>query len=380
MSKKTAESKKTSESKAPLVAAVAVAGAFGLGFVAGRATAPDEAGHAHGGPRTTPATPTVGPRTTPATHAGHDHATPRPTGRGASGPPAASDAPGPVDPAVVDAGLDRVLASARAVRAAPDDHHVAEAALLAAGELEQLLLGDPSALARALEAFRGLGEVGDLEALAAILGRLRHPAVEQVALEVARRDVSPARRLAALDVLDAMDTPEARQVALDVLAGEQDVELRRAALRAIPEPAGASVEEAAGVVSTLSTIVARDRDHELRRRAAVDLGSWARSEAELRPLLEALTRDPSPEVRGGAAFGLEMARRRSPEVVEALAGVLGRRDEDASVRENAWRALSALSPLPPAAQAAWRAYKAERDALGEVDHHSHGDDGHDHGH
>ncbi|MCO5168392.1 MAG: HEAT repeat domain-containing protein [Planctomycetes bacterium] len=374
-------SKKTADSKAPLVAAVAVAGAFGLGFVAGRATAPEEAGHAHGGSRAAPVTGPTASAEPPTSHAGHAHAHARPKGERPAGPPVGpGEAPAPVDPAEVDAGLDRVLASARAVRAMPDDHHAAEAALLAAGELEQLLLRDPGALARALDAFRGLGEAGDLEALAAILGRLRDPAVEQVALEVARRDVSPARRLAALDVLDAMETPEARQVALDVLGSEQDVELRRAALRAIPEPAGASVEEAGGVVTTLSTILARDRDHELRRRAAVDLGSWARSEAELRPLLDALTRDPSPEVRGGAAFGLEMSRRRSPEVVEALAGVLGRRDEDPSVRENAWRALSALSPLPPAAQAAWRAYKAERDALGEVDDHAHGDDGHDHGH
>jgi hypothetical protein len=367
----------------PLVAAVVVAVTFGLGFLVGRTTAPEPE---HAGPRAGPSA-TVNPDAPPPAQ--------RSTPVSEPGTPLAAGPLDPLDPpaevagppraateAEVDARIARALEAARASQAMPDDHHVAEAVLTATGELEQLLASDPGALARALERLRALTDPSDLETLAAVLGRIADPAVEETALDIARRDVSPTRRMAALDVLDALDTPDARGVALDVLAREQHVDLRRTALRALPDPAGASVEDAGAVVTTLARIVAQDQDVELRRRAAVDLGAWHRSPAELLPLLEALARDPSPEVRSGAAFGLEAARSRAPEVVAALVAALGRPDEDPLVRENAWRALSALGPLPPEARSAWQAYKAEREALGEVDghHHGHDEDGHDHGH
>ncbi len=368
----------------PLVATVVVAVTFGLGLLVGRTTAPTADGDLRA-----------------ASPASHDASPPAPAERSTPlGQPGTPPVAGPLDPlappvevagpprlateAEVDARIARALEAARASQAMPDDHQVAETVLTTTGELEQLLASDPGALARALERLRALTDAVDLETFAAVLGRIDDPAVEETALDIARRDASPARRMAALDVLDALDTPDARGVALDVLDREQHVDLRRTALRALPDPAGASIEDAGAVVATLSRIVAQDQDVELRRRAAVDLGAWHRSPAELQPLLEALARDPSPEVRSGAAFGLEAARSRAPDVVAALVATLGRPDEDPLVRENAWRALSALGPLPSVAQAAWQAYKAERAALGHVDghHHGHGhdEDGHDHGH
>lgn len=363
----------------PAIAAVAVAAAFGVGFLSGRSTAPD-APAATPPPPVVRATerPTKPPPTTTAA-APHAHEGPKP-----AGPPGHDEPIGPApraSEAEIKARLDGMLQAARATRDMPDDQHVLEAALLASGELEQLLVEDPEALKRALERFRTLTDAADLEALAAVLGRVADPAVEEMALEIARRDVNAARRIAAFDVLDAMDTPAARDLALDVLAGERDPELRRTALRAVPEPAGASIEDAGRVVSTLARIAAGDPDIELRRRAAVDLGAWHTSEAQLAPLVDLLSRDPSPEVRAGAAFGLETARRRSPEVVAALVRTMSRQDEDFVVRENCWRALSALSPLPPDAQAAWQAFKEQNEAAleampaGAGEHHHH-DEGH----
>lgn len=364
---------------APALAAAAVAAAFGLGFLTGRTSAPDDPPPP---PRpTATTTPRVPPKTAVEPIALHGGS----RGPGATDPSgpdrgATRSTPAPPLGAEVDPRVARALEASRASRAAPDDHHIAEAALLAAGELEAALAADPQALAQAIAAFRGLTDAGDLDALAAVLGRVRDPAVEELALEIMRGDVSPARRTAALDILDAMDTPAAREVALQALSSEQDVDLRRAALRAVPEPAGASLEQAGTVVATLTRIIAQDRDIELRRRAAVNLGTWHRNDAELQPLLDVLARDPSPEVRSGAAFGLEAARRRSPEVIAALVRSMGRADEDPVVRDNCWRALSALSPLPPDAQTAWLAYQAENEAAGEAGQSDQGDDGHDHGH
>lgn len=353
---------------APIPTAAVAVATFVVGLVVGRATAP-----------------TPEPAPPPAAIPREEHAAPRPDAEAHAHAPPPLEPAGPPPPAPrpggaadVDAHVARVLETARATAAAPDDYRAGEAALLAAADLERLLATDPGALARALESFRGLTDAGDLEALGLVLGRIADPAVEDVALELARGDDLRARRIAALDVLDALDAPAARPVVLDVLTSERDPDLRRAALRALPDPAGASLDDAAGVVAALVRIVAEDLDPDLRRRAAIDLGGWHRHEADLHPLLEALARDPDPEVRSAAAFGLEAARRRTPEIVAALVTAMGRADEEPLVRENCWRALSALSPLPPDARAAWQAFRAERQALGLDDGHSHGEDAHDH--
>jgi hypothetical protein len=341
------------------VAALVVAVVFGVGFFLGRATSPDAG----------PPEPVVVRATPTTTPAATERATPTPTTAARPRPlprPRDVDAPDTAtEPRLSEAEVDdRIAKLLEAQRTAQtvDDHHVREAALLAQGALVEALAADPDALLRAIARFRGLTDPTDLEALAVALAQVADPAVEDAALEVARRDADPRRRAAALDILDHMDTPAARDVALDVLATEQDVELRRRALMAVPPPAGVSHEQAAAVLTTLNRILGGDRDEDLRQRAAVDLGSWGRSTAELRPLLDILARDPSPKVRAGAAFGLEAARDRSPEVVAALVRALQSQSEDPDVRENCWRALSAISPLPADAQAAWQTYKDQHEA------------------
>lgn len=261
--------------------------------------------------------------------------------------------------------LNKVFTAAKQAFAAPDDHHVAEAATAAAGELEMRLLTDPAALEAAMKRFPQLTDQAELEVLAAVLGRVRDPEVEQLAIRYAKDRSNLIRRAAALDILDALDTPDARPVALDVLDEARDVNVRRAALRAIPEPQGASQDEAARVVATLTQILANDLDTELRRRSAVMLGTWARNQADLQPVINHLIGDNSIDVRAGAAFGLELSRSRDSAVLDALTRAVLNAQEDPLVRENAWKALGAISPLPPAAHQAYQAYYDEREALGE---------------
>ncbi len=351
----------------PAHVAGAVAVAFLLGFAGGRLTAPEAAPAAPTLPQGTPSTTDTRAASRPATERRPTPATDR---VGPPGPPTTGD---PVDlTAVPPVDLGGALAAARRTREAPDDQHASEAALAAAGLLEKQLGDDPAALAKALEAFRAMSDPNDLEVLAAVLGRLADPQVEAAALDIVRRDVSPARRIAAFDVLDAIGAPAAREAALEVLGTEPDPEVRRAALRAVPEPRGASIGEAGPVVDTLTRLLANDKDPELRRRAAASLGRWHRAEADLQPLIDALARDASPEVRTGAAFGLEVAGRRTPAIVAALVKALASKDEDPAVRENCWQALSDLGPLPPEAQAAWTAFRDARGAANEAGEHDHG--------
>ena len=290
-------------------------------------------------------------------HDGHDHG-------------AHTNSPSGVTPTLPKPGtpvdFQRVFDAAKKAFEAPDDHHTNEAALAAAGELELRLLTDPVALDAALERFPQLVDQAELEILAAVLGRVRDPEVEDLALRLAQDRTNPLRSAAALDILDSLDTPKAREVALNVLQQAVDVNVRRAALRAVPEPQGASQDEARGVVQSLIDILANDPDSELRRRAAVMLGTWHRSQADLQPVINHLISDPSVDVRAGAAFGLELSRSRDPAVIDALTRTLVNTGEDPLVRENAWKALGAISPLPPAAHQAYRTYAEEREALGEA--------------
>lgn len=298
-----------------------------------------------------------------SSHDGHDH-----------GPGASGEDPKPGDPSVpieipkkgAPLNLEKVFAAAKQAFEAPDDHHIGEAATAAAGELEMRLLTDPAALEAALERFPQLTGQAELEVLAAVLGRVRDPIVEQTALRYAIDRTNPVRRAAALDILDALDTPHARPVALDVLAESRDTNVRRAALRAVPEPQGASQDEAQRVVESLTQILQNDTDSELRRRSAVMLGTWARDQRDLQPVIDHLIGDGSVDVRAGAAFGLELSRSRDPAVINALTQTVLNGGEDPLVRENAWKALGAISPLPPEAAKAYQAFLQERDALGEA--------------
>ncbi|MGE0712213.1 MAG: HEAT repeat domain-containing protein [Planctomycetota bacterium] len=262
--------------------------------------------------------------------------------------------------------FSKAFQAAHAAHDAPADEALAEQLAAAANELAERLLSDPAALSAALQRFPTLRDPAELETLATVLGRVRDPEVEDLALRLAKDPDLPARRAAAFDVLDAFDTPKARRVALEALGSERDAAVRRAALRAVPEPQGASQRQAGEVAATLLQLLEADPDPELRRRAAVMLGTWYRDPADLRPLLTHLGGDADINVRAGCAFALELTRRRDPEVLEALVRAMSDAREDPLVRDNAWKALAALSPLPDVAHAAYEAYRAERDAAGEA--------------
>jgi hypothetical protein len=228
--------------------------------------------------------------------------------------------------------------------------------------LEEGLRNDPAALRGALDHFRAARKREDVELLASVLGRVPDPAVLSAAIEVAGRDAEPWRRAAALDLLDGLDTPAALPVAIKALMTEQDVEARRAAVHALPMPTGVAAREAKQVTTALVRAASSDADAEVRRRAAVALGDWARTAEDLAPVVAGLIGDPSIDVRAGCAFALEIARPTDPAARAALVAAVGRRDEDPLVRENAWRALGAAGPLADKEHSVWAAYRQEMGA------------------
>lgn len=266
----------------------------------------------------------------------------------------AAEPPPPLD---LEAKLQRM----RALLAGEADEHACDDAYAAAEELQAAVEIDPQALAQALARLRSAQDPAELELLASVLGRVRDLEVEETALELTR-SAQPAAQAAGYDMLDALDLPAAREASLEGLRRARDTDVRRAALRALPLPTGASLEEAGPVVASLRGVLSADPDSELRRRAAVELGRWHRGPEDLGPVLSALERDPDPNVRAGAAFGLELAARRDPALVEALVRVMRRPDEDPLVRENAWKALGALGPLTPEVQAEWRRFQDDQAA------------------
>lgn len=341
----------------PLAGAAALGLSFGLGLVLGRSdAAPPIARSASG---LSPASR----RPIAAAHGAHaaDEGHPARTSRAA---PLEQSPAGEVGPAPAPVDLEASLSAARAAAAAPADEELCHLAQDAADELEAAVLGDPGARAAALARLRAARDPAELEFLAAVLGRVRDLAVEEAALELIRA-TSPAVQAAGYDLLDALDLPSARAASLDGLARSRDPAVRRAALNALPQPVGASQEDARQVIASLTGLLAGDRDPELRRRAAIELGRWHRGPEDLSPVLAALLTDPDPAVRAGAAFGLEVSTRRDPQVVDALLGALRRPDEDPLVRENAWKALGAMGPLPPAVQAEWQRYETQVGARGD---------------
>lgn len=259
---------------------------------------------------------------------------------------------------------DRAVAAHR--RVAEGDHdeaaHEADAAYEA---LAAALAADPRAVERVAERFRGARDPLEAEALAGVLGQFRDPAVEQAALEVATRSADAALRALGFYLLDALDLPAAREAALAAIDRETDPAVRRAAIFALPPSDGASLDEAAEVVGRLVRVLRTDPDVETRRRAARGLGDWGQLVEAREALVAAMRGDPAPEVRAGAAFGLERARAGDAQVRAALVAALG--DDDDLVRENAWRALGALAPLPPAEHAAWLAYRDVIEGAGEAE-------------
>lgn len=288
-----------------------------------------------------------------------------------SAAPAAAETAGtvplPTTPAVTapggapgTAGGAAPAGASPAAAPAADPAHVAHTAARVMAALELALAHDPAVLGQALSHLRDAASRQDVEVLSAVLGRVRSPAVEAAAAAIARDAAEPWRRAAALDVLDGQDAAGALPVALAALAADADPAVRRAAVHAVPPPAGIEAGAARSTVAALGRAVAGDADPEVRRRAAVALGDWGRSAADLEPVLAALAGDPSVDVRAGAAFGLELARVGDPRVQAALVAALDRAGEDPLVRENAWRALGGCGPLEGPAHRAWVAYGATR--------------------
>lgn len=143
---------------------------------------------------------------------------------------------------------------------------------------------------------------------------------------------------------------------VDILRAERDPGLLGAAIHALPEPHGASAADAAPVSRGLRDALSSN-DPEVRRRAAIAYAGWGENaEATLAALLRD---DPSPAVRAGAAFALELCRPRQDETRQALARAVARRDEDRLVRENAWRALGVAGALGADQAAIYRAFAEE---------------------
>ncbi|MDF1666836.1 MAG: HEAT repeat domain-containing protein [Planctomycetota bacterium] len=259
--------------------------------------------------------------------------------------------------------LADALKVARAAFAAPNNLEVQETAKLAAGGLYVHLKTNPADLARSLTQLSSSNRQDEADFLASVLGRIHDPIVEKTALELAERGPD-ASKAAAFDILDAFDTPAALIPALRALSSNQSVQVRRAALRAIPKPEGLDHDTANEVVKQLTETLKNDEDPEARRRAALLLGDWQRSIAEFWPVIEALSQDQDINVRAGCAFACEISGLKDSRVINVLAGVLSRVQEDPLVRENAWRALGRLSPLPKTAELAYEKYKRELEEAG----------------
>jgi hypothetical protein len=256
--------------------------------------------------------------------------------------------------------LDKALQVARDLDSKPDEEESIAAAQSATSGLYFELSTDRQALASALSRLPHLGTRGELGMMAAVLGRIADPEVEQLALTMSQAS-SPLLREAAFDILDGLDLPSGRSVAVRALRIEGEVDVRRAAVRAMPEPRGASEEDADEVVKQLSQVLGTDQDPETRRLAAISLASWHRNLGEFMVVLQHMISDESAGVRAGCAFACEISGRRDPEVVKALVQSLERTGEDDVVRDNGYRALKAMGPLPARASEAFKLYEQQMD-------------------
>ncbi len=350
-----------------LATGAALCAFLGLGFLGGRWTAEASAAPASVSLTRLAAPQRVASQASASSGCGHAH--------GADAAPevdAALRSVEPIDPEaseVVEApavDLEPALTAARAAFEAPADEHVQDAAAAAAEDLAARAREDAATLDAVVAQLERSHDAGELELLAAVLGQVRDHEVEQLALQIAADDPEAARRLAAFDILDGHDAPSARPVALRALRQETDRDVRRAALRAIPEPVGASTDEAREVRAGLLPVLAGDSDPEARRRAAILLGRYAGSVADLQPVLAALTQDADPGVRAGCAFACELAGLRAPALADALSRAVAATGEDPLVRENAWFALAAQAPLAPEHHAVYQVFAADREAASEV--------------
>lgn len=259
--------------------------------------------------------------------------------------------------------LNEALRAAREAEHSPDSEEAQSGAREAAVGLYYKLTTDQTALAGAIQRMPNLTDRGEIGMMAAVLGRIRDPEVESLAIEMTKSPSALVRE-GAFDILDGLDSPGARAVALRALANETEPGIRRAAVRAIPDSSGASIEEAGETVRQLGEVLSRDQDPETRRLAAISLASWHRDLSEFMPVLKAMRRDTSATVRAGCAFACEIAGRKESQIVAALVQVLELKEEDSVVRDNAYRALKVMGPMSPASSAVFKNYEREMDERG----------------
>jgi HEAT repeat protein len=332
--------------RAGLAAAVVLA-SFGAGVLAGRGmreagpAAGELSGRAGGSRR--PLAPSLPPRTVGAAARPSRPPAPLPV-EGTSARAAAEASRPPIE-------IERALA-----RIATEDEEPG-----AIDESVLRLRGDPAALAAAIERFRSETDPQKLMALATLLGQIKEPSVEALALELARSGDLP-HRLAALELLDRFETPAAIPVASEILAREGDPALLQAAIYALPDPSGVAMETARAVDRELARLSREAPDAETRRRAVERLWRWAATPEDEAAIVASLRDDPDASVRCGAAFALGMRRTTNAAAIRALADTLARREEDPSVRWMCWQALGRAGPLPPEALAAYQAFEIESEA------------------
>lgn len=276
----------------------------------------------------------------------------RPSSSSRSEPPASASTPAPrratVAPPVLPApALPAAAPLPEEEPAAEECGHEHDEEGLDGGDdgdlLLQALLQDPARVDEVLERLRG-GTLEEAGSVTTTLGRFRDVRVLRAAVALAEaRDAEAWRRAMALEVLDGLDAGPAAPVALRALA-DPDPVVRRAAVHALPPRAEVDPERAPTVLAALGAALRRDADAEVRRRAALAIGRWAADAGELGPVLASLVRDPSPDVRAGAAFACELAAQDGPRVRQALLRSM-EAGEAPLVRENAARALEVLGPL-----------------------------------
>ncbi len=225
------------------------------------------------------------------------------------------------------------------------------------------LMSIPAALSWALEKYLLEPETYVGEMIAVVLGQIRHPAVEKAALDLARSGTSLSRQLAGLDLLDRLDieNPATRRTVLDLLRSDRRPEIISGALYAlhhgVPNPS--EIPIVMGILTQLTS----NADAEVRRRTVIAIAEWAPDTASLEPVVLAL-RDPSVDVRVGAAFALSRSRVVSEDIRDALSSRVSDRREDTAVREQAWQALGQFR-LDPRSYAVYEEFRRLREASGE---------------
>ncbi len=232
-------------------------------------------------------------------------------------------------------------------------------------KLLEELARNPEALRFALDELAQTAGSEKAAELAVVLGLLPDPEVEARALALARTG-NRDQRLLGLELLDRLniENPETRAGVVEILRNEQDNEVLGAAVYAL-HPGVSSPADAREVRAVLSPLTGAS-DAELRRRSVIALAEWAHEAGDLDTVLTGL-RDPSPDVRAGAAFALSQTVVWTPASRAALAARVGDPDEDWTVREQAWYSLAPL-PQDQASYEAYQAFRELRDGLGEGFH------------